>query len=54
MAKLAFPGAEVSRVGSKYNGRVDKGVRKTVGALSERLDDGAHIRSDNTCCLCVA
>ena len=39
VVKMAFPGAQVSRVGPKYNRMANKGARKAVGALSEWLDD---------------
>ena len=49
---MAFPGAQASRVGPKFNRMSNKGARKTLGALNDDLT--VPYRSDNTCCLCVA
>ena len=52
VVKMAFPGAQVSRVGPKYNRIPNRGARKTMGALNDDLT--VPYRSGNTCCLCVA
>jgi hypothetical protein len=52
VVKMAFPGAQVSRVGSKFNRMSNKGARRTVGALSDVLT--VPYKSGNTCRLYVA
>jgi hypothetical protein len=37
VVKRAFPGAQVPRVGPKYNRMANKGFRKAVDALSDDL-----------------
>ena len=37
VVKLAFPGAQVSRVGPKFNRTAKKGSRKAVDALNDDL-----------------
>ena len=37
---MAFPGAQASRVGPKYNRIPNRGARKTMGALNDGLTVG--------------
>ena len=37
VVKMAFPGAQASRVGTQFNKMSNKGARKTMGALNDDL-----------------